>query len=180
MRKVDVSVRRSPKRNALRSVFTLDFGKSILTKLAYYVHEHVVWRREIHLKGTARIHPSASIRNAQNVYLGNNSHINHLCCVWAGESSTIRLGDNLLMGPGVMIFAGNHGLSRDQPMTLQERTEEDIVVGDDVWLGAGVVVTGGVRVAEGVVIAAGAVVTKSIEVPYAIVGGIPARVIGAR
>jgi acetyltransferase-like isoleucine patch superfamily enzyme len=78
------------------------------------------------------------------------------------------------------MFAGNHGLSRDMPMTYQPRGEEDIVVGDDVWLGAGVVVTGGVHLAKGVVVAAGAVVTKTIDEPYSIVGGIPARIIGSR
>ena len=84
------------------------------------------------------------------------------------------------MGPGVMMFAGNHGLSRETPMTYQIRCEEDIVVGDDVWLGAGVIVTRGVTVAKGVVVAAGAVLTKPIVEPYSIVGGIPARIIGSR
>ena len=172
--------RQSHKRSALRALFSSDFCQAVVSKCAYYVHEHVVWRREINLSGTARIHPTASIRNAHNIYVGRNSHINHLCCVWAGELSTIRLGDNLLMGPGVMLFAGNHGLSRDRPMTLQERIEKDIVIGDDVWLGAGVIVTGGVHVADGVVVASGAVLTKSINEPFAIAGGVPAHVIGAR
>jgi acetyltransferase-like isoleucine patch superfamily enzyme len=65
-------------------------------------------------------------------------------------------------------------------MMHQERTESDIVIGDDVWLGAGVVVTGGVELARGIVAAAGSVVTKSVMEPYSIIGGIPARIIGHR
>ena len=171
---------RSQRKQVLRAVFSADFGRALLSGLGYYVHEQVLWRGQIHQDGTARIHPTASIRNAANIYIGRNSHINHHCCIWAGERSSIRLGADLLMGPGVLMFAGNHGLNRDMPMTYQPRGEEDIIVGDDVWLGAGVTVTGGVSIAEGVVVAAGAVVTKSVDQPYSIIGGIPARLIGSR
>lgn len=156
------------------------FLVSLSYAFAYYVHEHVVWRAKIHAADDVRIHATASIRNAQNIYVGKNSHINHLCCVWAGEQSKVILGDNLLMGPGVAIFSGNHGMMRDQPMTFQARKEASIVIGDDVWLGAHCVVTAGTHIANGVVVAAGAVVTRSITEEYTIVGGIPAKVIGKR
>jgi acetyltransferase-like isoleucine patch superfamily enzyme len=165
-----------------RAILSVAFLRAVAAGAGHYVHEHVVWRRKIHAAPDVRIHPTASIRNAENVYVGKESHINYHCCIWAGERSTIRLGDYLLMGPGVMMFAGNHGLRRGTPMMHQDRMEEgqDIVIGNDVWLGAGAIITGGVRIAEGVVIAAGAVVTNSIDTPYAIAGGIPARVIGSR
>lgn len=153
---------------------------SLLYSFAYYVHEQVAWRAHIHAAGDVRIHATASIRNAQNVYVGKNSHINHLCCVWAGENSKIVLGDNLLMGPGVGIFSSNHGLIRGQPMTFQEREEASIVIGDDVWLGAHSVITAGTRIANGVVVAAGAVVTRSIIRENVIVAGVPAKIIGER
>lgn len=55
----------------------------------------------------------------------------------------------------------------------------NIVVEDDVWLGEGVTVLSGVRIGQGAVIAAGAVVAKDIP-PYAIAGGVPAKVIKYR
>ena len=55
----------------------------------------------------------------------------------------------------------------------------DIVVDDDVWFGFGAVIMSGVHIGQGAVIAAGSVVTKDIP-PYAIVGGVPARVIKYR
>ena len=170
----------SQMKEVVRALFSLDFLRSLANGFGYYVHEQVVWRRKIHADGSARIHPTASIRNAENVYIGRNSHINHHCCIWAGDHSAIRLGDDLLMGPGVMMFAGNHGLDRTSPMTYQPRQERDIIIDDDVWLGAGVVVTGGVHLAKGIVVAAGAVVTKSVEEPFAILGWVPARMIGSR
>lgn len=58
-------------------------------------------------------------------------------------------------------------------------TKGDIVVEDDVWLGENVIVLSGVTIGQGAIVAAGAVVTKDVP-PYAIVGGVPAKVIKYR
>lgn len=55
----------------------------------------------------------------------------------------------------------------------------DIVVDDDAWIGYGATIMSGVHIGQGAVVAAGAVVTKNVP-PYAIVGGVPAKVIKYR
>lgn len=55
----------------------------------------------------------------------------------------------------------------------------DIIVDDDVWIGFGATVLSGVHIGQGAVIAAGSIVTKDVP-PYAIVGGIPAKIIKYR
>lgn len=55
----------------------------------------------------------------------------------------------------------------------------DIKVCDDVWIGYGATIMSGVSIGQGAVVAAGAVVTKDVP-PYAVVGGMPARVIKYR
>lgn len=54
-----------------------------------------------------------------------------------------------------------------------------IHIGNDVWIGNNVVVFGGLTIGDGAIIGAGAVVTHDVP-PYAIVGGIPARIIKYR
>lgn len=164
----------------LRNLFSFAFIKSIIYSFSYYLYEHVEWRRKINAKKNIRVHPTASIRYAKNIYIGENSHINMNCCIWAGENAKIYLGDNLLMGPGVSVQATNHGTLKNEVMMRQEETEKDIVIGNDCWLCSNTTVLSGVHIADGCIIAAGAVVTKSIDEPYSIVGGIPAKVISKR
>lgn len=56
---------------------------------------------------------------------------------------------------------------------------ERVIIKDNVWIGANVVVLDGVEIGEGAVCAAGAVITRNVPA-YAIVGGVPARVIKYR
>lgn len=57
--------------------------------------------------------------------------------------------------------------------------EKKVVIGNDVWIGCNTVIMGGVTIGDGAIVAAGAVVTKDVP-PYAIVGGVPARLIRYR
>ena len=54
-----------------------------------------------------------------------------------------------------------------------------IKIGNDCWIGEGVFIVGGVQIYDGAVVFAHAVVTKDVP-PYAIVAGIPAKIIGYR
>jgi len=54
--------------------------------------------------------------------------------------------------------------------------DEPVKIGDDVWIGTRVVILPGVTVGHGAIIGASAVVTKDVP-PYAIVAGVPAKVV---
>lgn len=54
-----------------------------------------------------------------------------------------------------------------------------VTIGSDCWIGDGVRIVQGVSVGDGAMVLAGAVVTKNIP-PYAIAGGVPAKIIGYR
>ena len=88
---------------------------------------------------------------------------------------SIRVGNNVMIGPNVDIYTVNH------PMTAKGRREYlgkgfPVTIGNDVWIGGKVTITPGVTIGNNVVVAAGAVVTKDIP-DNVLVGGVPAKVI---
>lgn len=103
--------------------------------------------------------------------IGYNSRINGTCTI----------GDYVMMGADVVVITHNHAFSRtDIPMMEQGfEKEQPVVIGNDVWIGDRVIILPGVHVGDGAILAAGAVVNRDVP-PYAVVGGVPARVIRMR
>lgn len=62
---------------------------------------------------------------------------------------------------------------------FQVNREDPVQIGNDVWIAQGVLLKAGVTVGHGAIVAAGSVVVKDVP-PYAIVGGVPAKVIRYR
>jgi acetyltransferase-like isoleucine patch superfamily enzyme len=113
-----------------------------------------------------------------DVEIGDNANIGSNCQVFS--ASKVRIGKNVLVAAYTYLVGGGHNYEDpDIPIIEQGRTAKGIDIGDNVWLGAGVKVLDGVTIGEGAIIAAGAVVTEEIP-PYAIAGGIPAKVIKLR
>ena len=78
------------------------------------------------------------------------------------------------------IHAENHNFTDlDTPIRLQGATRKGVSIGEDCWVGSGVTILDGVRIGNHCIIGAGAVVTKDIP-DYAIVGGVPAKIIKMR
>lgn len=92
----------------------------------------------------------------------------------------LEIGNGVRIASHTVIIPANHVYSDPYtPIFLQGLTTEGIKIEDDVWIGAGVKILDGVTVGKGSVVAAGAVVTKNIP-PYAVAGGVPAKVIKHR
>ncbi len=66
-----------------------------------------------------------------------------------------------------------------ETLYLYPKSKIFVKIGNDVWIGEDVKIIGGVEIGDGAVIAAGSIITKSVP-PFAIVGGIPAKVIRYR
>lgn len=62
---------------------------------------------------------------------------------------------------------------------LKFKPSKKVTIGNDVWIGTNAVVLGGVTIGTGAIIGAGAIVTKDVP-PYAVVGGVPAKIIKYR
>jgi len=64
-------------------------------------------------------------------------------------------------------------------VTEREQHYQKVIIENDVWIGANSVIMPGVKVGNGAIIGANAVVTKDVP-DYAIVGGVPAKIIKYR
>jgi len=92
---------------------------------------------------------------------------------------SVTIGRGGLIAPNVFITDHNHGTRLGEMMFEQRSEIAPISIGDDVWIGAHAVVLCGVTIGDGAVVAAGAVVHRDVP-PYAIVGGVPARLLKHR
>jgi len=110
----------------------------------------------------------------KDVIVGNRSQLGR----GLRADAHLHLGDDVVMGPDVIIMSWTHDISRtDVPINQQGSIGPNpVVVGNDVWIGARVILLPGVRIGDHAVIGAGAVVTKDVPA-YAVVGGVPARVL---
>lgn len=112
------------------------------------------------------------------IRIGNNSAVGAQS--FLGGQGGIEIGNDVIMGPQVMIFSENHHYADpSQLIRKQGESRKGVVIGDDCWIGAGVTILDGVTIGKGCIIAAGSVVTKSI-LPNSIAMGTPAHVVKSR
>lgn len=125
--------------------------------------------------------PPINIVNPRNVFLYSNTNLGANTYISALNAKFI-VHKNCCIAEGLTVHTGNHAMVIGKLCTeITERNkphgyDKDVVVDSDVWIGCRVTLLSGVHIGRGAIIAAGAVVTKSIP-PYAIAGGIPAKVI---
>jgi acetyltransferase-like isoleucine patch superfamily enzyme len=102
---------------------------------------------------------------------------------WIGAFTLIDGSGGLVIGQGCDISSGVHIYTHSSARrcvsgrAFPTVERESVRVGDRVFIGANAVVNMGVTIGDEAVIGAGAVVTKDVPA-RAIVGGVPARVIG--
>ena len=102
----------------------------------------------------------------------------------------VVIGKFCSIADGVKFVFGNHSVENITTFPLQALcfggpphadaiSKGPIEIEHDVWIGANALILSGVKIGHGAVVAAGAVVTRDVP-PYAVVGGVPAKLIKFR
>ena len=125
------------------------------------------------------VHQGAYIWGGGPIRIGDNVAIGKDTIIFAGREGGITIGNDVAIAAQCYIIDSDHGLKKNRLIREQTISSQPIAIEDDVWLGAGVKILKGVTLKRGCVCAAGAVVTHDVP-EYAIVGGVPAKVIGWR
>lgn len=142
-------------------------------------------------------------------YIGENNYLQNIKLGYGGyiqRDSSLKnaiIGRYSCIGPGAKLISGQHptrkfaslhpafysvtpvtgrtyvSMQKYEEAKYVGDSEYQIVIGADTWIGANVTFMEGVTIGDGAVIAAGSVVVKDVE-PYAIVGGVPAKLIRKR
>lgn len=139
-----------------------------------------------HLGKNASVTPPAILVGTENMYLDENVSIGPDSIMFAPKTK-IHIKRNSYSGPRLFISTGNHysKVGKFSRLTTDEDKKRDgvvlnwdVTIDEDVWIGANVTILCK-HVGRGAVIAAGAVVKDDVP-PYAVVGGVKAKVLKFR
>ncbi|MGF6148700.1 Streptogramin A acetyltransferase [Kingella potus] len=156
------------------------------------------------LASTAYVHPSAkfvypidiadNVVIYGNVSIGQFTYINVTSVIYSnvsigkfcsiGRSAEIGLAQHPINYLSTHPFVCANSLFTRFPGYAEIKRKPwqfhpSTTIGNDVWIGAKANVLSGVSIGDGAIIAAGSIVTKDVP-PYAIVGGMPAKIIRMR
>lgn len=162
----------------------------LVAALRYYLANNVIayvpwerfrnlyYRRILGLSIGARTHLSMRLfltgyHNRCHVVVGDNCVINRE--VYLDGRCGVEIGNNVNISFQCCLLSLGHDIHDPRFPAVGG----PVIIKDHAWIGLRATVLPGVTIGEGAVVAAGAVVTESVP-DYAVVGGVPARIIGQR
>lgn len=125
------------------------------------------------LPGNVRFFEGVHVRNPKGITLGEGCSIGTRVLLDGREGLTA--GKSVVFGYECIIWTLNHDYN-----DINFKTKGGpVTIGDYAWICSRSIVLPGIKIGEGAVVASGAIVTKDVP-PYAIVAGIPAKIVGER
>lgn len=162
--------------------------KYYLSKLIYYLQIPSI--RDCKLAKHTRVLPRCNlirVEMAKYSYIGTNTivsdtkigafcSIGSSCSIGGGVHPTDRVSTSPVFYDSSNCFKEKNYISADSRNPVKQ---PQTIIGNDVWIGENVYVSAGVNIGDGAVIGAHAVITKDVP-PYAIVAGVPAKILRYR
>lgn len=157
--------------------FFLDIELYLLWLIGYFP-SHLVRNLLYRLAGIklgrrATLHMGARFYYPRNIRIGEGTIIGDN--IFLDGRAKITIGKHTDIASQVMIYNSEHDLSDPTFKAI----EEPVSIGDYCFIGPRVIIMPGVNIGRGAIVAGGAVVTKDVP-EGAIVGGVPAKIIGER
>jgi len=152
--------------------------KIFIVHLLSYIPSHTIRRFIYRLAGLkigrgSSIHMGVRFYQTKNIFIGQDSIIGERCVLDGRDE--LKIGNHVALASEVMIYNSQHD-SGDENFTA---INKPVILEDYVFVGPRVIILPGCTIRKGAIIGAGAVVTKDVP-EYAIVGGVPASLIGQR
>lgn len=119
------------------------------------------------------IHMHTRFYDTKNITIGDDSIIGEYAVLDGRD--TLNIGNHVAIASEVMIYNSKHDINDSDFKAINGK----VTIEDYVFIGPRAIILPGITIGKGTVVAAGAVVTKDVP-PYAIVGGVPAKIIGER
>ena len=167
--------------------------KHVLAAIARYMTNHVishipsytlrrVWYRNVlgwsigphvYILMGQYVQMAGVVSSGKKVSIGHDTMINYGCLLYT--TGGLIIGHHVNIGAGVWLVTGTHDIN--DPHFCD--TYKPIAIGNFAWIGMRATILSGVTIGEGAIVMAGAVVTRDVP-PFAIVGGVPAKVVKQR
>lgn len=125
------------------------------------------------MKLAGTIHMWARFYQPNNIEIGSDSIVGDH--VFLDGRAKLQIGSHTDIASEVLIYNSEHDINSDDFHAILA----PVRIGDYVFIGPRAVIMPGVEVGNGAIVAGGAVVTKNVP-DFAIVGGVPAKIIGER
>lgn len=157
--------------------YGLDFSLMLL-HLSTYFPSHTlrnsIWRAfGLRLGKNSTLHTGVRVFDPRHIQIGEGTIVGY--ATFIDGRDRVVIGDNTDIASEVMIYSSEHDLSSPDFHAILA----PVKIGNYVFIGPRSIILAGVTIGDGAVIAAGAVVTKDVPA-LAIVGGVPAKIIGER
>jgi len=161
--------------------YWLDF-ELMLLRWVGHIPSHIIRKIKYRFFGIkigkgSTIHMWANFFQPRNIEIGEDTIVGDHA--FLDGRSKLKIGNHVDIASYVMIYNSEHDLSTNKFSVVEDMIEEPVEIGDYVFIGPRAIILPGVKIGKGAVVAAGAVVAKDVP-EFAIVGGVPAKVIGER
>jgi acetyltransferase-like isoleucine patch superfamily enzyme len=147
-----------------------------------------IQKKKWRLKNKHNNTSTTNLFNTNQVTVGKGTY-GSLYVLTHGEDAVLTIGNYCSIGPDVaFVLQSDHALNHFSTYPFKVMSglakyeaisKGNIVIEDDVWIGLRSIILSGVHIGKGAVIGAGSIITHDIP-SYAIVVGIPGKVVGYR